>query len=162
MYPERVNGIELFLLGRTLMKLGEEAIPTEGVDSHPALHRSVLIVASDIRAHPGTSVSEIADRTGFPQSKVSVCAARLRKAGAIEATPDPDDRRRLLLHTAQQVSDRVVQIRAASVDGALAAALGTDDPARIAEITAALETLARSLTPQTLLRLRGGTEPTDG
>ena len=26
-----MNGVELFLLGRTLMKIGEEALPTEGL-----------------------------------------------------------------------------------------------------------------------------------
>src|SRR5690349_3637718 len=70
MYSWPVNSIELFLLGRTLMKIGEEAIPTEGISANPALHRSILIVASDIRAHPGTTVSEITGRTGFPQSQV--------------------------------------------------------------------------------------------
>src|SRR5690242_1551492 len=101
-----VNGIELFLLGRTLMKIGEEAIPVDGVGAYSTSHRSVLIVASDVRANPGSSVGEIAERTGFPQSKVSACVARLREAGAIDAEPDPADRRRLLVRPAARVSAR--------------------------------------------------------
>jgi DNA-binding MarR family transcriptional regulator len=155
MYCERVNGIELFLLGRTLMKIGEEAIPTERAGPNPAVHRSVLIVASDIRAHPGTTVMEIAERTGFPQSKVSACVARLRGAGAVDATPDAGDRRRLLLRTAEAASERVAEMRSASADTALATVLGTSDPERLAEVLAALDTLARHLSPQAVSRLRG-------
>jgi DNA-binding MarR family transcriptional regulator len=149
-----VNGIELFLLGRTLMKIGEEAIPTDGVGQHATSHRSVLIVATDIRAHPDSSVGEIAERTGFPQSKVSACIARLREAGAVETATDPNDRRRLLVRPASQVSARVTRVRSAPIEDALAAALGTDDPQRITEVVAALDTLARHLTPQALARLR--------
>ncbi|WP_323374029.1 MarR family winged helix-turn-helix transcriptional regulator [Plantactinospora alkalitolerans] len=149
-----MNGIELFLLGRTLMKIGEETIPTGAVGQHSTSHRSVLIVASDIRSHPDTSVGEIADRTGFPQSKVSACVARLREAGAVVTAADPDDRRRLLVRPAAEVSERVAEIRAVPIDDALATALGPEDPQRIAEVTAALDTLARHLTPQALVRLR--------
>lgn len=149
-----MNGVELFLLGRTLMKIGEEAIPTEGIGPHSTSHRSVLIVASDIRAHPDTSVGEIAERTGFPQSKVSGCIARLREAGSIDTSTDPNDRRRLLIRPAARVSERVAQIRSASINDALVAALGTEDPQQIAEVSAALETLAQHMTPQALTRLR--------
>jgi DNA-binding MarR family transcriptional regulator len=103
----------------------------------------VLIVASDIRAHPGSSVGQIAERTGFPQSKVSACVARLREAGAIDTTVDPSDRRRLLVRPAAQVATRVARVRSAPIDDALATARGTDDPQRIAEIVSALDTLAR-------------------
>jgi DNA-binding MarR family transcriptional regulator len=119
-------------------------------------------VASDIRAHPDSSVGQIAERTGFPQSMVSACIARLREAGAIEAATDPNDRRRLLVRPASQVSARVAKVRAAPVDATLAAALGTDDPRQIAEIVAALETLARHLTPQALTRLRAMSSPSSG
>ena len=159
-----VDGIELFLLGRTLMKIGEEAIPTEALPAQSTSHRSVLIVASDIREHPDSSVGEIAERTGFVQSKVSACVARLREAGAIETAADPSDRRRLLVRPAAQVSPRVAAVRAASIDGALATALGTDDPQPVVEILAALDTLARHLTPQALTRLRAtsGSSPSTG
>jgi DNA-binding MarR family transcriptional regulator len=151
-----MNGIELFLLGRTLMKIGEEALPTEGLDEYSTSVRSVLIVASDILANPGSSVGEVAARTGFPQSAVSACVARLREAGSIVTEPDPKDRRRLLIRPARETSDRVAVIRSTSIDTALAAALGTDDPREVAEVAAALEALAQRLTPDTLARMRSG------
>ncbi|WP_346104590.1 helix-turn-helix domain-containing protein [Nonomuraea maheshkhaliensis] len=77
-----MNGVESFLLGRTLMKIGEEAMPTEGIGEHSTSVRTVLIVVSDLRAHPDTTVGAIAARTGLPQSAVSAAIARLRTAGA--------------------------------------------------------------------------------
>jgi hypothetical protein len=54
-----VDGVELFLLGRTLMKIGEEALPVDGIGTHTTSVRTVLIVASDVRVHPGSAVGEI-------------------------------------------------------------------------------------------------------
>ncbi|MEU0569959.1 MarR family transcriptional regulator [Nonomuraea sp. NPDC005983] len=147
-----MNGVELFLLGRTLMKIGEEAMPTEGIGEQSTSVRTVLIVVSDVRGHPGTSVGEIVSRTGLPQSAVSAAVARLRAAGAVETMTDPADRRRLLIREAPQASERVTEVRAASIDDAVAAALGTDDPQAVGETVAALEALARRLIPKTLTR----------
>jgi DNA-binding MarR family transcriptional regulator len=148
----QVNGVELFLLGRTLMKLGEQALPTEGLGEYDASVRTVLIVVSDLRGHPGSAVGEIATRTGLPQSAVSAAVARLREAGAVTTGPDPRDRRRSLVHP--EVSDRVEAVRSRSVDATLAAVLA-DETAR-AEVLGALETLARHLPPEALTRQVGG------
>ncbi|WP_219518469.1 MarR family transcriptional regulator, partial [Nonomuraea ceibae] len=97
-----MNGVDLFLLGRTLMKIGEEALPTEGLGDQPGSTRSVLIVVSDIRAHPGSAISEIVTRTGLPQSAVSAAVARLREAGAVVTEPDARARRRLRVRPAPE------------------------------------------------------------
>ncbi|MEV4258379.1 MarR family transcriptional regulator, partial [Spirillospora sp. NPDC049652] len=99
-----MNVTELYLLGRRLQKIAEAAIPTEGVGEHPTSTSTVLIVAEDIREHPGTTVTEIARRAGLVQSQVSNCVARLRDTGVVRAEPDPSDRRRTLLHPAAEVS----------------------------------------------------------
>jgi len=57
-----VNGTDLFLIGRTLMKLGEQAIPAAS-GSTATLPSSVRTVLADVRAHPGSSIGEIAART---------------------------------------------------------------------------------------------------
>ncbi|WP_328406701.1 MarR family winged helix-turn-helix transcriptional regulator [Nocardia sp. NBC_00403] len=139
-----MDGVELFLLGRTLMKLGEDALPTEGLGGG---HRPVLIVTSDILEHPDSTVSEIASRTSLPQSAVSNAVARLKEAGSITTTTDPRDRRRSLIRKADRISARVAQVRATTIDAALAAALGTDDPELVNEVVTALELLARQLRP---------------
>jgi DNA-binding MarR family transcriptional regulator len=155
MYLGRMDGVELFLLGRTLMKIGEEALPTEGIGRHSTSVRTVLIVVSDVRVHPGSTVGEIATRTGLPQSAVSAAVARLRDAGAVSTEPDPRDRRRVRVQPAPQPSARVTEVRAASVDAALATALGTDNPQRVSEVLGLLDKLARHLPPQAITHLRG-------
>ena len=144
-----VNGVDLFLLGRALMKIGEDALPEPpgGSGKYAGSARMVLVVASDIAEHPESAVGEIATRTGLPQSQVSTAIARLKEAGTVFTTPDPADRRRALVSQAPGTSDRLAQVRATGIEDALATALGTDDPARVAEVAQALERLARSLLP---------------
>lgn len=144
-----VNGVELFLLGRTLMKIGEDALPEPpgGAGRYAGSTRLVLIVASDIAAHPDTAVGEIAGRTGLPQSQVSSAVARLKEAGSVRTAPDPADRRRVLVRQAGKVSERVAQVRAVGIEDALIAALGSDDPQRLREVQDALDLLARTLMP---------------
>jgi DNA-binding MarR family transcriptional regulator len=142
-----VNGVELFLLGRALMKIGEEAMPTEGIGDQQTSMRTVLIVVSDLRAHPDTTVGEIAARTGLPQSAVSAAIARLRRAGAVTTATDPRDRRRTIIREAPEVSERVTRVRDTPIDHALAAALRTDDPEHVRKTVATLEALADDLIP---------------
>lgn len=152
-----MNGVELFLLGRTLTKIGEAAMPEPegGASRYGGSVRTVLIVAGDLTTHPDSAVGEIATRTGLPQSAVSTAVARLKEAGAVVTAPDPADRRRLLVRQAPHLSGRVAEVRASSIDDALTAALGEEaDPERLKEIHAALEVLARHLTPQTSARVR--------
>ncbi|MBL1104354.1 MarR family transcriptional regulator [Streptomyces sp. 5-8] len=153
-----MNGVELFLLGRTLMKIGEQAMPRVEAGT-PGSTRSVLIVLGDLVSHPGTTVGEIAARTGLPQSQVSTAVARLEQAGSVDTEPDPADRRRRLIRPAAKPSARVAEVRSANVDDALTAALaGPDgtapDPDAVREVTQALELLARRLTPSIAARAR--------
>jgi DNA-binding MarR family transcriptional regulator len=149
-----MNGVDLFLLGRSLMRIGEAAIPTEGLPEYSTSVRTVVIVLSDVVEHPGSAVGEIAARTGFPQSAVSGSVARLREAGAVVTEPDPADRRRLLVRQNPVASARVRALAATSIDDALGAALADADA--VAEVHAALETLARHLTPH---RVRDAAPP---
>ncbi|MFG2987853.1 MarR family transcriptional regulator [Streptomyces sp. NPDC048257] len=154
-----MNGVEVFLLGRALMKIGEQAMPQpkSGPSGAPGSVRSVVVVLGDVVSHPGTTVGEIAARTGLPQSQVSTAVARLEQAGSVDAESDPADRRRRLIRPAAEPSERVAEVRATTVDDALAAALtgpgGTaPDPQTLREVTEALALLARRLTPSIATR----------
>ena len=140
-----MNGLELYLLGRRLMKLGEEALPPSGLDNMAASVRSVL---TDVFSHPGSSVSEIVERTGFPQSHVSSSVARLRDLGVLVSAPDPADRRRTLVRPAEGVMQKAVRRSATPVDTTLAEALGPDTQDRLPEILAALDLLGELMMPQ--------------
>ncbi|MGW2637555.1 MarR family transcriptional regulator [Streptomyces sp. NPDC001348] len=153
-----MNGVELFLLGRTLMKIGEQAMPEPATQAQGSI-RSVLVALGDIVTHPGTTVGEIAARTGVPQSQVSGAVARLEEAGSVDTRPDPADRRRRLIHPAAKPSARLAEVRATTIDAALTAALTAADgtaPAQdtLHEITTALQVLARHLTPEAAARAR--------
>jgi DNA-binding MarR family transcriptional regulator len=140
-----MNGLELYLLGRKLMKLGEEALPPSGLDDMGASVRSVL---TDVFSHPGSSVSEIKDRTGFPQSHVSSSVARLRDLGVLVTAPDPADRRRTLVRPAEGMVQKAVRRAATSVDSTLAGAMAPGAEDRLPEVLAALDLLGELIMPQ--------------
>ncbi|MFB7245618.1 MarR family winged helix-turn-helix transcriptional regulator [Streptomyces populi] len=151
-----MNGVELFLLGRTLMKIGEAAMPEPegGGGQYGGSVRAVLIVASDVAAHPDSAVGEIAARTGLPQSQVSTSVARLKEAGAVVTAPDPADRRRLLVRQAPELSARVAEVRTTTIEDALATALADSTPEDRKEVADALEVLSRHLSPRSSVRAR--------
>jgi hypothetical protein len=143
-----VYASELFLLGRKLMKLGEEAIPPSP-RAPGAVSTSVRLVMADIAYHPGSSVSEITERTGFPQSLVSLSVARLREFGAVLTEPDPADRRRTLVRPAESVVRKPgTQHAAAPIDETIAKAIGTDAQDRLPDVLAALELLGQLIIPE--------------
>ncbi|MFF1398548.1 MarR family transcriptional regulator [Streptomyces sp. NPDC058287] len=153
-----MNGVELFLLGRTLMKVGEQAMPRPK-EAAPGSTRAVVVALGDLVSHPGTTVGEISARTGLPQSQVSTAVARLVEAGSATAEPDPADRRRRLIRPATRPSPRVAEVRAATIDAALVAALTDPDgtapaPEVVREVVGALDVLARRLTPAVAARAR--------
>jgi DNA-binding MarR family transcriptional regulator len=82
---------ELFGLARLLREVALAA--TREQDEPPAPPGLVAIV-DDIAHHDGTSIGEVAARTGLAQSLVSKTVARLRDAGVVEVGRDAADRRR--------------------------------------------------------------------
>ncbi|MEV0991079.1 hypothetical protein [Streptomyces sp. NPDC049949] len=76
-----MNGVQLFLLGRTLMKIGEEAIPTGGVGKRTTGTRSVLIVMLDVYA---SDPAELASAVAL----LDALAERLSPEMPARLTPD--------------------------------------------------------------------------
>jgi DNA-binding MarR family transcriptional regulator len=139
-----VNGFDLYLLGRRLMKLGEEATPRAGFHRLPTSMQMVLV---DVSEHPDSSISQIADRTGFPQSLVSGAVARLRDGGALETSTDPVDRRRTLVRPSADIPARQAKVPTTPVEDVIGPALGIHDPDDLAAVIAMLESLARRFDP---------------
>lgn len=139
-----MNGVELFLLGRSLMKIGEAALPADSGGSE----RTVLIVLDDIVNHTRATVSGIARRTGLPQSAVSAAVARLGEAGAVTFETDSQDRRRTIIRVAPRASERVKDIRATTINHAVAAAITSEQPNATRDVIEALEVIARHLRPR--------------
>jgi len=151
-----VNASELFLLGRKLMKLGEAAIPASP-QAEAGATTSVRLVMADIAYHPGSSVSEITERTGFPQSLVSLSVAKLREFGVVQTEPDPADRRRTLVRPAEGLVRRGgTPHSAVAVDETIAKAIGAEAEDRLPEALAALELLGQLIIPEIYSRAQRG------
>lgn len=132
------------MLGRQLTKIGEEALRGGQAPPLPTGHALVL---RDVLAHPGSSVTDITARTGLAQSIVSKAIARFQERGIVEVGADPADGRRTLARVSDGHLNDVRRKGAATADARLAAALGADGPAAVAEIISGLETLAARLRP---------------
>lgn len=89
-----MNGFELLRLGRKLAKIGVHALPPSGFRELPSSVRMVLV---DIIENPETTIGQVVERTGFPQSHVSASVSRLRDAGVLTTRVDPEDKRRTLV-----------------------------------------------------------------
>jgi DNA-binding MarR family transcriptional regulator len=143
---------ELIILGRELTKIGVAAMRGQPARrGEAAIPAGLSMVGADVFAHPATSISEIAERTGLRQSYVSESVARLRDRGVVETAPDPDDGRRTLVRLTAGHPHRLANAAAAPAEAALAAALGAagqaGDQAAVAEVTGMLALLARLLKP---------------
>lgn len=134
-----MDGFELFQLGRTLMKLGEQAMPQAGFRQLSAPTRAVLF---DIAENPDSSINDITGRVRFPQSQVSVCVARLRDNGVVETVTDHLDRRKTLVRLTTETTRRMTDRPPAQIDAALAKAMHSTDPADVERMKHALDTLA--------------------
>ncbi len=133
-----MNGFDLYVLGRRLMRLGQEATPRAGVHRLPT---SVQLVLVDVGDHPGTSVSEVVARTGLPQSLVSAAVARLREGGALLTETDPADRRRTLVRPSPDIPARRGQVPTTRLEDVLGPALGLEDPHEITHVVELLTEL---------------------
>jgi DNA-binding MarR family transcriptional regulator len=121
------------------MKIGEGAM--RGTDA-PAIPSGLRLIVTDIAENAGSSIGEIATRTGLPQSYVSTSVARLRERGAVETAGDPKDGRRTLVRLTESVPARAARRGAVPIDAAIAEEAGLDDPA---DVVATLETLLAGL-----------------
>jgi DNA-binding transcriptional ArsR family regulator len=143
-----MNALDLIMLGRQLTKIGEEVLrgpagPAEHMPAGPSL------VLRDVFAHPDSSIGDITARTGLPQSYVSESVARLREQGILETSSDPGDGRRTLVRVSARHPRTVAAKGSASVDAALAGALGEPEGSPgVTEIIATLTALAGRLRPE--------------
>jgi DNA-binding MarR family transcriptional regulator len=135
----------MIMLGRQLTRIGEEA--ARGSRAF-ALPTGPTLVLRDVLAHPGSSIGEVTARTGLPQSYTSESVARLREQGILETMPDPADGRKTLVRLSSQHMRVVAKKGAVSVDAALAAALGEQNPAELKSILSSLTDLSERLRPR--------------
>ena len=128
------------------MKLAEEGLPGQGVNN------SVRFVLLDIGANPGSSISEITARTGYPQSHVSTSVIKLRHIGAVRTEIDPHDRRRTLVWMVPKAVHKARSRITSTADASIARALGNPPATEVEEVIGALEMVAQRLGQQAEVR----------
>jgi DNA-binding MarR family transcriptional regulator len=136
--------MSLYLLGRKLMQIAEGMLPTGRKVT------SARLVFVDVAYHPNSSITEITERTGFPQSLVSTAVARLRDIGLLQTEPDPLDRRRTLVRTTPTINDVEVRLSQVSIDDVVVKELAPEHEKELSNVIAALDLLSRLLTPEAL------------
>lgn len=146
--------MQLFLLGRRLMQIAEEVLPQGKVTT------SLRLVVIDVAYHPDSSISEITERTKFPQSLVSTTVAKLRDLGVVKTAPDPADHRRTLVRATARLMQRGEQRGGSPIEGVLATQLGPEHEDQVGEALAALDLLSHLLTPE--VTPAGAPSPTGG
>src|SRR5262245_53233081 len=137
-----MDGLELYLLGRQLAKIAEASFDPAPADRPPL---GLMLVLEDVATHPGSSISEITKRTGFPQSHVSSAVARFRERGIVETAADPQDGRRTIVRAKAAYLRSASRRRTRSADAAIADALGDAEPGVVREVVDALERVAALL-----------------
>ena len=160
-----MDALDLIVLGRQLARIGERVLRggsgaeergTDAGESRSAIAAPTgaggralppggLLVMRDVLGHPGSSITDIAARTGLPQSYVSESVSRLRTLGMAETRPDPSDGRRTLVQVPASHRDLVAGKSARHVDATLLSALGDPDERHAQQIMAVLSELAASL-----------------
>jgi DNA-binding MarR family transcriptional regulator len=137
-----VNAVEVYLLGRKMMKVAERAMPS----GDGALSSSVRSVLVDIAENPDSSISDITARTSFPQSHVSAAVAQLRESGTVETRTDPADARRTLASVTELARDSSRASTPVLIDAELEHELG--DSGDLQVTLDALAALSEQLTPK--------------
>ncbi|MEU2038572.1 MarR family winged helix-turn-helix transcriptional regulator [Nocardia niwae] len=134
-----MNGRQLYRLARRLTELARQANIAPG-DRLPS--PGEMAILGEVVEYPGCSIRQLCERTGFVQSHVSTIVAGLVERGLLVTDTDPADRRRTLVHPAEQLT-RDIDRRQRPIDDTLADAIGDVTSARRA--AALLEELATLL-----------------
>jgi DNA-binding MarR family transcriptional regulator len=136
-----MKSTDLLVLARRLMKLAGDGLPGQGVNNN------IRFVLLDIGANPGSSITDITLRTGFPQSHVSTSVIKLRELGFVRTEVDPSDRRRTLVWVVPETVKRASNRITSTADAAIARSMGNPSAAEVAEVIGALELVADRLGP---------------
>jgi len=137
-----MDAVVLHRLGRRLVDLSRDV--TTGAATSPFTPAEIALLEHALH-HPGSSVGELATRTGIAQSHVSTSLARLRDRGLVQTTADPTDGRVTRVQLSQ-TARRAIRRRAGTpADDAIAAAVG--DRATARRVVRLLDELAELLLP---------------
>jgi MarR family transcriptional regulator, 2-MHQ and catechol-resistance regulon repressor len=137
---------DLVWLGQRLADVGRAEIRAHAPDVPVA----ELIVMGDLLRNPPSTITSIAERTGYVQSRVSTAVAGIVERGWVETRSDPDDGRRTLAYVPERVRDEAQKYQRLAEARTLESLLAGLPPRRRQTIITALEELLVVLRRQAL------------
>jgi MarR family 2-MHQ and catechol resistance regulon transcriptional repressor len=135
---------DLIWLGQRLADAGREELRSYASEA-PAAE---LILMGDLLDHPPSTISALAERTGYAQSRVSTAVSSMVERGWAQTGSDPSDGRRTLVYIPDDVRRNAEVFRSNSEAHRLDHLLAGRSPARRKAIIAALEELLDALREQ--------------
>jgi DNA-binding MarR family transcriptional regulator len=132
---------DLVYLGQQLVRLGRLAMH----ETRPDLQAAESMVIGELLQQRFSTITELAARTGYAQSRISKAVAVLREQGLVGTRIDQADRRRSVVYLLDSAEGAASRESAISGDQLLNDVLaGVDEPRRI-EIVAAVQDLANAV-----------------
>jgi len=88
-----VKVVDLIWLGQQIAEMGRRQMQA----SAPDVPRAELVVMGDLIDHAPSTITAIAQRSGYVQSRVSAAVASLAERGWVRTEADPSDGRRTVV-----------------------------------------------------------------
>jgi DNA-binding MarR family transcriptional regulator len=136
-----VKVVELIWLGQQLTEIGRSQLQANA----PGVPRHELVVMADLIENAPSTITEITQRTGYVQSRVSAAVASLATRGWVQTGADPADGRRTVVIVPEQILTQAREYQT-GIERRLAGALLDGVPSdRQPELMAALEELLAAM-----------------
>src|ERR1700731_4067465 len=116
---EGVNVKDLIWLGQRLAEAGRADIRQLA----PGVPTAEVIVMYDLLDHGPSTITELAERTGYVQSRVSSAVAGLCERHWAETRSDPSDGRRTVVYVPDDVQGQARQVQARNANDEVLAPL---------------------------------------
>jgi MarR family transcriptional regulator, 2-MHQ and catechol-resistance regulon repressor len=123
---ESVNVRDLIWLGQRLAEAGQVDIR----ELAPGVPTAELIVMYDLLDHGPSTITELAERTGYVQSRVSSAVVGLRERDWAQTRSDPADGRRTIVYVPDEVQRRARKVQARNANDEVLQPLLAELPAR--------------------------------
>jgi len=135
---------DLIWLGQRLAEAGRSEMRAHAADVPTA----ELLIMGDLLDNPPSTITALAERTGYAQSRVSTAVASMVKRGWAQTRSDPTDGRRTLVFVPDRVRRDAQEFRSNTENQTLDHLLDGRSPTRRKAIIAALEELLDVLREQ--------------
>jgi MarR family transcriptional regulator, 2-MHQ and catechol-resistance regulon repressor len=121
-----VNVRDLIWLGQRLAEAGQLDVR----ELAPGVPIAELIVMYDLLDHGPSTITELAERTGYAQSRVSSAVAALCERHWAQTRSDPADGRRTIVHVPDEVQRQAREVQARNATEEVLGPLLAELPAR--------------------------------